>query len=205
MRTLFWVILGLLWLAAGAFGLVGVTAYEATPSGAGVSGPRWPAASALARNSTGPTLLLFAHPHCPCTRATLAELDRVLTHSTLRPRLYVLFVRPPGVAAGWEHTDLWQTAAALPGVTVLADEAGQEARRFGAVASGHAVLYDEAGKLVFSGGITAARGHEGDSLGADELLAALGASQQMAHSAPTRPASPARAPVFGCSLLTSEY
>ena len=38
MRALFWSILGILWLAAGTLGLVGVTAYEATPSAAGDTG-----------------------------------------------------------------------------------------------------------------------------------------------------------------------
>jgi hypothetical protein len=92
---------------------------------------------------------------------------------------------------------LWRSAAAQPGVTVLADEGGQEAQQFGVVASGHALLYDEQGRLTFSGGITASRGHEGDNVGADSLLAALGSSS-LESSVPTR------FPVFGCALKAQE-
>lgn len=198
MRTFLWATLGLLWLAAVTLGLLGVTAYDSAPSPAEASGQKWPAASSLQRDAEKVTLLLFAHPHCPCTRATLAELERVLAHPAHRPRVYILFVRPEGTPAGWEQTNLWRDATTQPGVTVRVDEDGQEARRFGAVASGHALLYNTQGALVFSGGITAARGHEGDNLGTDALSAALDANVSTPQLAPHR------TPVFGCALLSSE-
>lgn len=198
MRSLLWVTLAALWFGVVAFGLVGVTAYEATPSQAKPSVPRWPTRSGAHRSLNGPTLLLFAHPHCPCTRATLAELQRVLAHPLHRPQVLVYFVRPTGVPAGWEQTDLWRTAVSLPGATVLPDEAGKEARQFGVVASGHVLLYDEAGRLAFSGGITSARGHEGANRGTDALQTALSAPDRSAPSQPTE------TPVFGCALLTPE-
>lgn len=54
----------------------------------------------------------------------------------------------------------------IPGVTVYADPTGDEMRRFGASVSGELLLYDAAGGLQFQGGITPARGHEGESVGA---------------------------------------
>jgi hypothetical protein len=56
--------------------------------------------------------------------------------------------------------------------------------------SGAVVLYDAAGKLAFRGGITAARGHEGDSFGRQRIMALLNG----AH------ADRADAPIFGCAL-----
>src|SRR3954463_15141423 len=35
----------------------------------------WPAASKLGSTPTRPTLVLFLHPRCPCSRASLTELE----------------------------------------------------------------------------------------------------------------------------------
>ncbi|MFN0022108.1 MAG: hypothetical protein ACKVP0_27995 [Pirellulaceae bacterium] len=105
----------------------------------------------------------------------------------------VAFVQPPGTNTDWAHTDIWQAAAAIPGVAVALDHHGLEARRFGARTSGEAFLYDSAGRLVFQGGITPARGHEGDSAGKTAIARWIAA-----------PPAEARAPVFGCPLLDLE-
>jgi len=74
-------------------------------------------------------------------------------------------------------------------VHVLRDEDGAEAARFGAATSGTVALYRD-GKLLFNGGITPARGHEGDSFGKERLVSLL----------TTGKADRNDAPVFGCSL-----
>src|SRR5262249_57501676 len=89
-----------------------------------------------------------------------------------------------------EKTDLWSSAERIPGVSVALDAGGAEAKRFGAETSGAVVLYDPAGRLVFHGGITAARGHEGDSFGQQRIAAFLSGAR----------ADRADAPVFGCAL-----
>ena len=55
-------------------------------------------------------------------------------------------------------------------------------------------LYREDGKLLFSGGVTVSRGHEGDSAGGDLLYAIL--SQKS-------PAADQSTPVFGCRLCVA--
>jgi hypothetical protein len=75
-------------------------------------------------------------------------------------------------------------------VDLRIDEGGAEARRFGAATSGQALLYDAAGRLVFSGGITPARGHSGDSAGRDAIIRWVERG-----TAPQKSAF-----VFGCSL-----
>jgi hypothetical protein len=72
--------------------------------------------------------------------------------------------------------------------------AGQEAKLFGAKTSGDVLLFGANGKLIFAGGITASRGHEGDNPGADAMLKALGESRRNKVSTTTA------TPVFGCSL-----
>ncbi len=72
--------------------------------------------------------------------------------------------------------------------------AGQEAKLFGAKTSGDVLLFGANGKLIFAGGITASRGHEGDNPGADAMLKALGESRRNKVTTTTA------TPVFGCSL-----
>ena len=181
-----------LWLAATVAGLWVLWSYENTPGDSATSGQRWPTETHLARSSDRPTLVLLAHPQCTCTRASLAELAEVLGRAQAAPRTYVLFMKPSQFFDGWEQTDLWRTASALPNVTVVRDDDGLEAERFGAVTSGQTLLYDAGGELIFSGGITGARGHAGDNAGRASLIAILDRKE------PSRRATS----VFGCSLFS---
>ena len=85
----------------------------------------------------------------------------------------VLFVEPPGKPGTWSDGELWQIASEIPGVDRVPDPGGAIAARFHLATSGHTVLYDAAGELRFSGGITAARGHEGDNAGRAAVLAQI--------------------------------
>ena len=183
-----------LWLVGAVAGLWVLWSYENTPGEAAISGGRWPAETRLARSPGQPTLILLAHPQCTCTRASLAELAEVLGRTRTPPKTYVLFLKPSQFFDGWEKTDLWQTASSLPNVTVLRDDDGEEAKRFGAVTSGQTLLYDADGELVFSGGVTGARGHAGDNAGRAALIALLDRKE------PSRRATS----VFGCSLISRE-
>jgi hypothetical protein len=183
----------LVWLASVGAGLWTLWAYDNQP-GVSASAPgRWPAETALRRAAGRPTLLLVAHPQCTCTRASLDELAEILARaSSARPKAYVLFLKPSSVDTGWEQTDLWTRAAALPNVTVLRDDDGAEARRFGVVTSGQTMLYDDLGTLIYSGGITGSRGHAGENAGELALVALL------THGHAER----RTAGVFGCSLFS---
>jgi hypothetical protein len=178
------------WMAALAFGTRVLFKYETTPGQSGPVASSWPAVSVVPHQNDKPTLLMLAHPHCPCTRASIAELAQIMAHAIGRVNAYVLFVKPPGAAADWDDTDLRRSAAAIPGVTVLRDENGIEAARFGAKTSGHTLVFDRDGTLLFSGGITASRGHIGSNAGESSVLAVLN------RQTPERQ----RTPVFGCAL-----
>jgi hypothetical protein len=85
-----------------------------------------------------------------------------------------------GIASGlWtlsaydNRPDLWRIATALPNVTAVRDADGLEARRFGVETSGQPLLYDHRGALIFSGGITGARGQTGGNAGQQALVALL--------------------------------
>jgi hypothetical protein len=185
-----WIALGLLWVLAVGSGFSFLWKYK-LQAGESQGAPEvWPAESHVPRRADRATLVLFAHPKCPCTRASLAELARLMSRFDDRLSADVVFLRPPDVGADWDQTDLWQRAAGIPGVTTVRDDGGLEAARFGAATSGIAVLYDARGRLLFSGGLTSARGHEGDSFGIQRIRALLLTGEADRHDAP----------VFGCSL-----
>jgi hypothetical protein len=183
---------GALWLSMIGAGLGLLWNYEGTPGVAAAATPgRWPAASRIKPDAQRATLVMLAHPHCPCTRASIGELARLMTQAQGRVTAYVLFVKPPLFSDGWEQTDLWASAAAIPGVTVVRDDDGAEAVRFHAATSGQTVLYDAAGNLLFSGGITSARGHAGDNAGRTAIVSLLTSDE----------AEERGTPVFGCPLF----
>jgi hypothetical protein len=184
-------VLGVIWLGAASAGLWVLWRYDNTPGEAAHAPDQWPALTRLARASDRPTLVMLVHPHCTCTRASLGELAEALARAQTPPKAYVVFMAPRRFADGWEKTDLWRQAAALPGVTVVDDDDGHEARHFGAETSGQTMLYDERGALLFSGGITGARAHAGDNAGRQSLVALL-------NRQPARRNAPS---VFGCSLF----
>jgi hypothetical protein len=183
-----------IWFAVVGGGYTALIRYKTTPGAATHAPVAWPTRSALVRAANGPTLVMFLHPHCPCSTASLSELLRLMSHARDAVSVRVVLVLPEGVDAEWKDTGLRARALAIPGIEVLEDEGGIEAARFGAMTSGACVLYDAAGRLAFAGGITALRGHEGESAGEDRILTVL------KHGAPDRPDSP----VFGCGLRDQE-
>jgi hypothetical protein len=174
-----------------ASGVVLLLQYENAPGDAGDTPSQWPEGSVLALDATRPTLVVCAHPRCPCTRATIGELERLMARLQGKIVSHVLFFTPSDAPLQWVRTDLWNSAERIPGVAVHSDPGGIDARKFGAVTSGHTVLYSRGGDLMFHGGITGSRGHAGDNAGslAIESLLRDGVSDQT------------QTYVYGCPLL----
>jgi hypothetical protein len=179
------------WAAAVVAGIWVLWRYANRPGPSGAAASAWPADTGLRRDPSHSTLIMFIHPRCPCSRASVEELDTLLARAKSRPSVKALFIRPAGMELGWERQALWSSAAAIPGVETSVDSEGVEARRFGVETSGHVLLFGPDGSLRYSGGITAARGHSGDNAGLTLILDRL------------RDAAlpPATAPVFGCLLF----
>ena len=123
----------------------------------------------------------------------MAELARLITHNQGRVNIHVLFYRPLDKPREWVESDLWQLAIKLPDVAV-STVSELDLLRFGVAASGQTLLYDTEGTLVFSGGITSARGHEGDNAGRSAISTYLHGGQIPLT----------QTPVFGCSIIDAE-
>jgi hypothetical protein len=181
-----------IWIVAAGGGMTGMWMYSFAAGTAGNSPLTWPMTSHLHRSHDSLTLVMVVHPHCPCSRASIGELARLLARSGDNLHGYVIFVAPPGTAKSWSRTDLWESVSSLHKLTPVLDD-GREARLFGAATSGQVIVYGSDGRRLFSGGITASRGHFGDNSGSMSIIAL---------SQAPRPATSKGTPVYGCPLFS---
>lgn len=187
------------WAGTTLMGMTYLARYEHQAGQSRQAPVTWPRDSEIKPSEDQPTLLIFAHPKCPCTLASFDELERLTADCQGQAEIYVVFVKPPiagGKAAAdttaWESTSLWRIAKRTTGIKTRLDEGGKEARRFGALTSGQTLLFDAKGELLFQGGITSSRGHSGGNAGRDAIVSWI-----------TRGTSEVnRTPVFGCELGT---
>jgi hypothetical protein len=184
-RCITWTLVAV-WSAAVATGMGLLGAYANNPG-------KWsPAPAAIGHSddatSTRHRLYMFLHPRCPCSVASVNELERIMSRCAAQLNATVYFVRPESQPAEWEIGKLRNLASSIPGVNVKSDVGGSVAAQFRANTSGEVFVYDCRGKLCFHGGITAARGHAGDNLGESAVIdIALGGKSNVERS-----------PVFGC-------
>ncbi|WP_446742142.1 hypothetical protein [Silvibacterium acidisoli] len=146
--------------------------FGATPGGQLNAPGHLPAAAPF--HATGaPVLLVFVHPGCTCTHATLEELDDTLNgytktlqvvlvvyHSAATERAGLTLEFTP---RSWLHRDF----------RVVSDDKGMLSKQFGVQTSGEIVLYGRNGQMLFQGGVTPERAHVGASKGRDALERAL--------------------------------
>jgi len=179
-----------LWIVSLITGSVVLTRYETTPGADTPAPAQWPSGVSVRRDLNLPTLVMFLHPYCPCSRASIGELALIMARCQGRVAGVVVIA----VAKGLDDPKkggLERDAELIPGVTVLRDQDGVAARRFHAATSGHTLLYDKNGSVLFAGGITSARAHSGDNAGRDAIVALIAGKESLIHSTPT----------FGCPIF----
>ena len=164
-----------------------LAAHGARAGEAGATPVAWP--EGIERSGDAWTVLLAAHPRCPCTRASAEELIGALAGAGEAYELIVLAYRPSGDDA-FADTGVIRRLGGLAHARVEDDPDGTIAAGFGALTSGHAAVYDPGGRLRFSGGLTPSRAHVGPNTGAGAVRSLLRGGEAPA----------ARAPVYGCPL-----
>src|SRR5579862_3817828 len=135
-------LLFIVWLGVFTAGYWYLLEFEFTPGSVAGVPQKWPTGSQLSQAQGTFDLVVFAHPRCPCTRATIGELAILMARCERRVKARVLFVKPAKAGAEWRETDLWRAAEVIPGVTVIWDDDGMEAKLFGAQTSGLVLLFD---------------------------------------------------------------
>jgi hypothetical protein len=168
--------------------------YRPMPTAAGVTS--WPDETCVLKSADSEVaagkfrIVVFAHPFCPCTRATLHKFDESLTRLPGNSAVSVVFVTAGLQMADVTGSDNVAYARRLPGVEVRFDHTGDESRRFGASVSGEVFAFNCRGCRVFHGGVTSGRGHEDASVGQQQLERLAGGFAEEAYTGP----------VFGCAL-----
>jgi hypothetical protein len=181
---------GIVWAVLVVSGLVTVWNYENRPGQDSTPPSDWPRNLEILPADGAFTLVMLAHPECPCTRSSLAVLDVILARCPDNLSVDVVFHKPGASLEQLQVSSLWRIAERMPRVRKTYDPDGSVVAAFGARVSGTVLLYNPDGALLFSGGITAGRGHEGDSFG----------MTRVAQLARGESSDPATAPVFGCAL-----
>lgn len=186
-------VLILLWFILILTGTARLWAYQLTAGRQATPPHVWPTSGQLPRHVGRPLLIMVAHPQCSCTRASLNQLERLTARFSAldsRPDVYLSVITEESAETNRSHSAIVEAASRIQGLQVLMDHGGKFAERLGAKVSGTVLLYASNGNLLFSGGITDARGHEGDAIGQRAILAALFG----------KPSPTDAAPAFGCGL-----
>ncbi|MBP9093345.1 hypothetical protein KBI23_20155 [bacterium] len=184
-----------LWAVLVLLGYGSMVFYSTAPAKSAVTVGKYPSSSSLSKGD-GLTLIIFLHPQCPCSIATVSELEGLLARSSLSSRLkvYAVVSSPVGCSQTFVKGAVIDSLSAVKNVQVFIDNDDVESQRFGAKTSGQTLLFDSDGKCLFRGGITAARGEVGANAGVDALRHYLSGGRYLIN----------KTPVFGCSLESSK-
>lgn len=161
----------LLWALMVSLCFIGLMQYKAEP-GTQSQPPKVAPTANEPHSSLNNQLLVFLHPQCACSFATLNELKRLMHSINDTPTLTIYFADIMPIAELKTH-GLWELATSISSAHVTIDTDNQRIDTFDQHVSGNILFYNRDGQLAFNGGITSSRGHEGDSQGKLKLMAIL--------------------------------
>jgi hypothetical protein len=184
-----WGLAVVLWGGLMAAGYVWLLRYSFAAGQGAPAADTMPAAFDSPSTRGRPQLVLALHPHCPCSRATLKELAKILTLAPHASDVTVLMYAPSNEPDSWSEGPQLKECRRM-NYRIHTDPDGRLAASLGTLTSGAVLLYDGRGRLQYQGGITASRGHEGDNAGAQAIVDILNG----------RSGSSATLPVFGCPI-----
>lgn len=130
--------------------------------------------------------VMLVHPDCPCTEASL-NLYLNAVNKTKSPLKTLIVI--PGPSRSSRNITLART---IPNSQLKFLSAEDISKQYGISTSGHLLVWNGQ-KLVFSGGVTDARGEEVAAGAFDELTAVLGSTKAAGET-----------PVFGCPAYNHE-
>jgi hypothetical protein len=179
-----------IWIGLLLIGHTVLFEYELTAGPLSKSKQIFPDRSSIQLTHSRQNLILFLHPACPCSAATVDEFRDLMRQGKKDSVGTVVFFMPREKESEWSVAPIISSVKRIPNVSLLYDADGSQAELFGATTSGHLFLYDGRGILQFSGGITGSRGHTGDNQYFEM------AKRTIVCKSPKF----VTAPVFGCSL-----
>jgi hypothetical protein len=160
-------------------------AFDSTPGKAALAPAHWPTQTALTRTPGRKQLVMFVHPECTCTLASLEQLRRLetLTGNSIAAEIVIWHSAVSRKPRDWNREG--------GGAIVFDDKDGQESRLFGAQTSGQTLIYDENGTLAYAGGLTVFRAEPGGDPLLKRILQGIGPQGQQ---------TALEMAVFGCPI-----
>jgi hypothetical protein len=183
------IVVSAIWLIATTYAYSVMMRFDTRPGMAGNPPLRWPATSQVKLAKAQRTLLVFLHPKCSCSRASISQLQNLQKRLPGKFHTELVLWQPLNPSPSWNQlyrTDMGE----LTGTQVITDPGGRAAALFDVHTSGYVLLYGAGGDLQYAGGLTLARAFdlEGPGIVAMEQIMA-GSKTTAAHR-----------PVYGCSF-----
>jgi len=184
-------------LVTGLVGLVVLADYSSRPGNPGEMSKKVAAGQSLPEQPTAARskqVLVFYHPKCSCTVATARNLLKLIPKTRGDYRVVAFAYCPKNQPASWIESRCTTEFRDIPGLELKLDRGGKSSQHFGVEVSGHVLVYDSEGNLIFDGGLTPYRAHEGDCRATYHLVDCLNSEANQLTSWP----------VFGCKLTNHE-
>jgi hypothetical protein len=193
------VVFPVLWLLSALAAFSYINRYSTRPGAVGELPPRSEIQRILSNNDQT-SIILFVHPKCVCSDATVDELKDLLSQfeKKQQPQVYVQFYYPADKTPEWaKESDLYKKLSLFKDWHLRLDQAGGQAFAWGAMTSGYAIMVNKQGNVIFNGGLTVTRGHRGENIGKSGLKKAISFYSELS------PDTPLQGPTFGCSLFSN--
>jgi len=187
------ILLGLLWGTIILFSFFIFQDYKFTAGNSGNPPNKFPEESKIFKSKDKPTLIVFFHSQCPCSRATMYELKELISRCKEKINANVVFFKSDKFNDAWVKTDLWKEANSIPTLMVYIDKEEKEIKLFHVKTSGHTLLYDKDDNLFFSGGITISRGHIGSNSGLKSIISFVKNNNDAEMKI-------IKGPIYGCAI-----
>ena len=111
-----------------------------------------------------PLTLLFLHPECPCSDASIYELQQIQKLNK-EMNYKVVISYPKNTFEKWSNSNRAKRQLNRDSIfELLDDKENVLAKAFGAYTSGFTLIFNTPEDLVFAGGITPSRGHLGRTI-----------------------------------------
>src|SRR4051812_5871669 len=103
-----------LWATAAALLFAVYVNHDLRPGAAARALGDWPEGSALAHSTEHDTLIMFLHPFCPCSKASVAQLNAVIRQLEHPPSVTFVMVRARGLDDASQSSPLLPLIEQLP-------------------------------------------------------------------------------------------
>lgn len=157
------------WFCTAVFLFAKLAMYSQSPGAQAT--PPLAAVANIHPNPDRYTLVVSVHPKCPCTQSTFYELERLVPKVDNNIDFVFYIFTTQESPESWFNDSSAHIQTRFPDSVIHKDIDAVSATRIGSMISGSTVLYNPDGYPVFWGGVTSGRGHSGDNLGSDSIIA----------------------------------